>query len=355
MQDSRYATVASVDKLFHAGLARIRALPGVESAAAGLSLPYQTALNDGFRRVDGPEAGERALITDLSYTTPDYFETLRIPLLRGRTFREGDGPSSARVVIVNDAFVKKYLSRQEAVGSHIGFGQEETGSHARQIVGVVGDVQQKSNWGGDGPLGAKPTIYMPVSQTSDGFVKLVHTWFSPSWIVRASGSPQTVIRGMQSAAGAIDPLLPIAAFHTIQDLRAESLAWQRFQATLLAALSGLALVLAVVGIYGLMSQSVAERRREMGIRIALGSSRSRAIREASLPGILLAIAGVLVGCLLAALSAKVLQHQVWGVSATDPVTYVGVALGLLLVAVVASLVPALRIARLNPADTLREE
>ena len=124
---------------------------------------------------------------------------------------------------------------------------------------------------------------------------------------------------------------------------------------LLAAISGLALVLAVVGIYGLMAQSVVERRREMGIRIALGSSLARAIGDAALPGVLLALAGVVAGCLLAGLSAKVLEHLVWGVSATDPVTYLAVALGLVLVAATASLAPALRIAKLNPADTLREE
>ena len=123
----------------------------------------------------------------------------------------------------------------------------------------------------------------------------------------------------------------------------------------MAAISGLALVLAVVGIYGLMAQSVVERRREMGIRIALGSSLARAIGDAALPGVLLALAGVVAGCLLAGLSAKVLEHLVWGVSATDPVTYLAVALGLVLVAATASLAPALRIAKLNPADTLREE
>jgi len=156
-------------------------------------------------------------------------------------------------------------------------------------------------------------------------------------------------------AAKIDPLLPIAAFRTLQEARADSLNMQWFQATLLASLSGLALLLAVVGIYGLMSQSVIERKRELGIRLALGASRLRAIRNASTPGIALALAGVAAGCVLAGLSARVMQHLIWGVSTTDPVTYATVGLGLLLIAMVASLVPALRIARLNPADTLREE
>jgi ABC-type antimicrobial peptide transport system permease subunit len=123
----------------------------------------------------------------------------------------------------------------------------------------------------------------------------------------------------------------------------------------LGTLSGLALVLAIVGIYGLMAQSVVERRRELGIRLALGSSISRTIRDAALPGITLAGAGVAAGCLLAALSTRVLAHLVWGVSTTDALTFAGVALGLLFIAAVACLIPALRITSLNPADTLREE
>src|SRR5579863_897667 len=141
----------------------------------------------------------------------------------------------------------------------------------------------------------------------------------------------------------------------MKDARAQSVAWQRFQATMLGALSGLALVLAVVGIYGLMAQSVVERRRELGIRMALGASLSQAIRDAATPGLLLALAGVVAGCVLAGLSARVLEHVIWGISALDPLTYAAVAMGLLLVAAAASVVPALRMTRLNPADTLRAE
>ena len=350
LQDARYTTSESVNRLFESGLSRIRELPGVESAAVALTLPFQRPLNDGFRHLDGPQAGDEYQITDLCYVTPDFFRVLRIPLLRGRVLRESDGAKSAPVAVVNDAFVNKYLSRQAPLGSHISLEDQ-----VREIVGVAGDVPQKPGWGDYGPLSATPTIYVPVSQVSGDFLRLVHTWFPPNWIVRANGSPQSVTRGIQDVAAKIDPLLPIAAFRTLQEARADSLNMQWFQATLLASLSGLALLLAVVGIYGLMSQSVIERKRELGIRLALGASRLRAIRNASTPGIALALAGVAAGCVLAGLSARVMQHLIWGVSTTDPVTYATVGLGLLLIAMVASLVPALRIARLNPADTLREE
>ncbi len=350
LQDARYTTSQSMNRLYDSGLARIRELPGVESAAVGLRLPYERHLNTGFQRMDGPQASDQDIITDLCYITPDYFRTLRIPLEQGRDFRDTDGAASTPVVIVNQAFAKKYLSKQEAVGSHL-----KLDGKGREIVGVAGDVQQSPGWGQTAPLQPTPTAYILASQTSSELLSLIHTWFSPSWIVRASGPPRSIISGVQNIAAKIDPLLPIAAFHTIEDLRAESLKSQRFEATLLATLSALALLLAVVGIYGLMAQSVAERRREMGIRIALGSTAAQAIRDAVAPGILLALMGVAVGCALAALSSQVLEHLIFGVGALDPVTYGTVAVGLLAVAAVASLIPALRIAALNPAETLREE
>ena len=350
LQDARYATSQRVNRLFESGLARIRELPGVDSAAVGLKLPYERHLNDGFRRVDGPEASDQDIITDLCYVTPDYFRTLRIPLLRGRMFREAEGASSAPVVIVNHAFVKKYLSKQESLGSHL-----LIDSKGREVVGVIGDVQQSPGWDTHEPLQPTPTVYTLASQTSAQAFNLIHTFYSPSWIVRTSAPPQGILRGMQSIAAKIDPLLPIAEFHTIEDLRSKTLAAQRLQATLLSTISALALVLAVVGIYGLMAQAVVERRRELGIRIALGSTFARAIRDAALPGVWLALGGVIGGCLLAALSARVLEHLIFSVSALDPVTYAAVALGLLGMAAAASLIPALRIAKLNPADTLREE
>jgi predicted permease len=351
LQDARYSDGAHVTQLYDSGLERIRALPGVESAGAALTLPYQRGLNTGVKREDGPQADTGFQITNLGYVTPGYLETLKVPLLRGRLIRASDGPKAAQIALVTEAFVKQYLSRQDPVGSHLDFGNKEI----REVVGVVGDVQQSSGFGDFGPLAPAPNVYVPVAQVDGGFLKLVHVEFDPSWVVRVSGTPASVIPGIQNAASAIDPLLPIAEFRTFDDLRRLSVSSERFQATLLASLSGLALVLAIVGIYGLMSQSVVERRRELGIRMALGASVSEAIREATLPGVLLAIAGIAAGCLLAGLSAKVFAHLVWGVTTTDPGTYAGVAIGLLLVAALASLLPALRITRLNPADTLREE
>lgn len=350
LQDARYTTSQSVNRLFDASLARIRELPGVEWAAVVLGLPYERLLNMGFRRLDGPpQPGER-LITSLCYVTPQYFQALRIPQLRGRAFFAADQPDSRPVMIVNDAFVRTYLRNQEPVGSHI-----RIADVAREIVGVAGAVQQKPGWGDNGPLALMPVAYIPVTQTSDEFLKLVHTWFSPNWVVRTRGPVEGAIAGIQRSVEAVDPQLPFAGFRNMGEVRSATLAPQRFLTTLLGVLAGLALLLAAIGIYGLIANSVVESTHELGIRMALGATVWQAMTTVALPGIALSLAGVMVGCALSAAAAQVLRHVVWGVSPTDPLTFAGVGLVLLLVAALATAIPAGRILRLDPAHTLRHE
>jgi hypothetical protein len=326
-------------------------LPGVESAAVALSLPYERALNTGFQRLDGRHVDTESQITNLFYVTPEYFRVLRIPLLRGRVFNAADSSTAAPAVVVSEAFVKMYLPGDDAVGRHLELG----GGDRREIVGVVGDVQQKSGWGDGNPLAAMPDIYIPAAQTEGKFFRGVHIWFSPSWIVRSSGPAEGVIAGMQRALASVDPRLPFAGFHSMEDVRYRALAQERFQAVLLGALAGLALLLAAVGIYGLIANSVAERTRELGIRLALGATVAQAMRAVALPGVALALAGVVVGSVLAGFASQMLRHLVWGVRPDDPLTFVTVGMGLLGVAAAASFLPALRVTRLNPAETLRQE
>lgn len=350
LQDARYDTSAAVNRLFDQSLARMRELPGVESAAVVLSLPYERALNVGFQRIDGPHIDTESQITNMFYVTPEYFRVLRIPLLRGRLFTAADTSKVAPTVLVSEAFVKMYLPGDEAVGRHLDLG----GGEKREIVGVVGDVQQKSGWG-NAPLAPMPDIYIPATQTGDKALQMLHTWFSPSWIVRANGPAQGIIAGMQHALGSVDAQLPFAGFHSMDDVRYHALGRQRFQAVLLGALAGLALLLSAVAIYGLIASSVAERTRELGIRLALGATVPQAIREVALPGLALGVAGVAAGFVLSGFASQLLRRLVWGVEPGDPLTFAAVGLGLLCVAAAASLVPALRVTRLNPAQTLREE
>ncbi|HEX4497428.1 MAG TPA: ABC transporter permease [Thermoanaerobaculia bacterium] len=353
LDDARYVSTARMDRLFSASLERIRQLPGVETAAVGLSLPYERWLNMGFR-VAGPHSTDKMETTDLLYITPDYFQALRIPQLRGRSFTTADRTGSARVAIVTRSFVQKYLRDQEPLGSRLKFGDQNS-DQPWQIVGVVGDVARGSGWGQAGPLATLPAAFIPAAQVPDSTLALIHTWFSPSWVVRTRGPQRGVAAGIARAIQTIDPELPIARFRDLDEVAAGRLAWQRFQTTLLTTLAGLALLLAAVGIYGLIASAVAERRRELGIRMALGATVAQAMRTVALPGVLLVAGGVAVGSALAYLTVQTMQQVIWGVKPTDPATFLSVAAIFLLVAAAASFLPALRIARLDPARTLRSE
>jgi predicted permease len=348
MQDARYQSPEKVNRFFDDSLARMRQIAGVESAAAALTLPYERALNVGGRWVGGLSEADSIPIMNMTYVTPAYFETLRIPVVRGRVFTDGDGAEAAPVAVVNQAFVARSSAGLDPIGRQL-----FVNGAARTIVGIVGDVQQKAGFGNYGPVAAIPASYIPAAQTSAAFLKMVHAWFAPSWFVRLRAPQQGIIAEMQRAVEGVDPLLPFAKFRTIEAVRGEAVAMQRAQATLLGALAGLALLLAAVGLYGLVANGVAERTRELGIRMALGASSRQAIASAALPGFLLAVAGVAIGGVAARLGATTLGPLGWGVSVADPLTFT-VAIGAVLaVAAVAALVPALRIVRLNPITALR--
>lgn len=345
LEDARYRSPESIAALFDRTLERIRATPGVESAAVSLGLPYQRILNLGFKRLDGAQATG---MTSSTYVSEGYFETMRIPLNRGRGFGARDTASAPGVVIVSDTFAKTYFSGEDALGRRIAVAGRE-----REIIAVAGDVQVKPGWGTNGPLAPMPVAYIPAAQVSAGMLRLVHGWFSPAFIVRASSPDSTST--LRSAVQSVDPLLPLAEVRTMEEVRAVSLAPQRFMMTLLVGLAATAVLLAAVGIHGLIATAVAERTREIGIRLALGATAFNAMRALALPGIVLAAGGTAVGLLVARASAGVIRSFLWGVSADDPATYAAVATLLLATAVAASILPALRILRLDPASALRHD
>lgn len=349
LQDARYKDSEKVNLLFEDSLRRIRGLPGVTHAAVALTLPYQRALNMGFRVLDGPNLSEQGETTNCTYVTAGYFDTLRIPLLRGRLLNESDGATGPLVAVVNAAFVRRYLPNQEAVGTHIRSGGREI-----QIVGVVGDVLQRPGWGNFGPLEEIPGVYVPAAQTTGRFLELVHTWFPPHWMVRTSGSTEGLVEGMQRALAESDPMLPFSSFSTMEEVRSFALAQYRFQALLVNGFGALGLLLSAIGIGGLIASNVAERWREMGVRMALGAPLGRAIRTLAAPGVVLTLAGLVLGSALAYPAMKTVQKLVWGVQPADPMNFVVAGLVLLAVALLASFAPAVRLRRLNVADTLRE-
>jgi predicted permease len=353
LEDSRYQTAEQATQLFDRTLEKIRALPGVESAAVSLGLPYERILNLGFRPLDGEAAAEAAegrnFIANVTYTTPGYFETLRMPLRSGRVLAAGDRDGAPPVVVVNEAFQRLYYSKDGVLGRRVRLSGVE-----REVVGIVGDVQYRQpGWGEGGPIRTTPLIYLPAAQTPSSTMNLVHTWFSPTWIVRTSTPVAGMDRALRAAIAEVDPQLPLASVQSMAEVRAEASASQRFMMVLAGLLSAASMLLAAIGIHGLISSSIVERTREIGIRMALGSTASQAMRTVTVPGIVLTLAGLAAGVALARASTQYIASLLWGVEPTDPATYIVVAALILGVATVASVLPALRILRLDPATTLR--
>jgi len=347
LQDSRYATSQKVNQLFDQVIARLHETPGIEAAAASLTLPYQRGLNIG---VQLPGATQYKTTNNV-YVTPEFFAALRIPLLQGREFSAGDSANSAKVAIVNQAFVHFFLKDQRALGQVMRLGRDPV-----EIVGVVGDVmERRAGWGNFGPIAQVPNVFVPAAQTSDAFLQMVHTWYPSNWIIRSSMPDRQLIAAIENVTRSVDPMLPMADFRSINDLKAESLTFQRFLAALVNALAILAALLTTLGIYGLIANLVSERTKELGIRMALGSTAAGAVGIALRPALQWVLAGVAVGSAASFGLERLLKSFLWGVQPGDPVTLVAVAGGLLIATAIASLAPASRIVRLNPADTLRSE
>jgi predicted permease len=351
LMDARYQTSAAVNQLYDESLRRIRQSPEVEAAGIGLTLPYQRPLNMGFRVADGPNADGKGKPMDDIYVTPGYFEALRIPVISGRAITESDRGESEKVIVINEAFARRFLKGQEPVGSHL-----KLGSEVRRIVGMVGDTQQHSGIGSFGLMNATPTVYTPAAQEGDKFFQLIHTWFAPQWVVRTRATPGAELqRSMESAVQAIDPQLPFAKFQTLEEVQYTAFKTQRYQATVFSTLAGLALFLAALGLYGLIAHSVTERTREMGIRMALGSSMARAMWTVIRPAVWLTLGGVAGGAILARWSTTLVKDLLFGVPPGDPTTFLAVSGTLLVIALLASAIPSLRLLRLDPAVTLRAE
>jgi len=350
LDDVRYRDPAAFRNLLRDSIAAMRQIPGVRSAAVGLALPFERALFDGITLASGPEAG-RNVTTNWIYVTPGYFDTLRIPVLSGRTFTDADGPGSQPVVIVNRTFARKFLHDANPVGHYL--------DKNTLIVGVTGDAALSSAGGlnpGSAPLTSEETIYRPAAQMNDGrALGILHAWFQPSWIVRTAAPVEGLTGLMQHALADVDPQLPFSGFYSMNDLMASSLAMQRVEVALLGALSVLALVLSAVGIFALVANIVAHRTREIGIRLALGSSIHEAMIHIGRTGVRASAAGLLVGLLLCSVVLRAMRSVIYGISVYDVTTIAAVVLTLAAVTLFATVVPTLRVARIDPAKTLREE
>jgi putative ABC transport system permease protein len=331
--DARYPSPAHRSSFFDAALQRIRALPGVEAAGTITDLPFASGESQTLALEGYPSQREPATV-QVRQITPGYLRAMGIPVLRGRDVVDGDG----EVLLVSQDTAKLYWGEDDPIERRAALPFSKT--VLRPVVGIVGDVKQRSLT--EGPT---PTAYYYTREPS-GRV---------TFVVRTSAPSATLAQPVVAAIRAIDPEQPVVDIRTMVQVLDGELTPQRFSALLLGVFAGVALLLAAVGIYSVLSYIVRGRSREIGIRRALGAGTSDVLRLVIVEGMSPVLVGVAAGTLTALASATVMRTLVFGVSASDPVTFAAVGATLVLVALIASLVPAYRALRLDPVRTLRAE
>ncbi len=345
LQGDRYGTTADFNRFFDEALERIQRIPGVEAASIVNGVPIERGLNLNVDVLDGPELVERAVV-DWRYASLNYFDTMRISIVSGRGFNEGDRAGAPPIAVVNEEFARRFLKGTNAIGHHIRIFRDDG---SIEIVGVAKNLRERQLTGRPIPL-----MYVPVTQANIAGIKASHTYFPMSWVVRThDGGPQ-LVAAIREAMRETNPKQPFSAFATMEDVKASSMSAETFQMRLLSGLAGVGLFLAFAGIYGLIAYMVAERGREFGICMALGATRGRILGQVLKQGALLAVVGVVTGAGAALAMNRTLKDFVYGVSTVDPVTFVIVGILLIGVAALASVVPTLRAVRRNPVAALRE-
>ncbi len=329
-------------------LAHIGAVPGVENVTATTGLPVQgTGFGMPFNIVGKPAATAAARpATGFQMVTPDYFRTFGIRTVLGRAFDEHDGPGSTRVAMVDETFVRRYLKgldplRQRVIIEELAPGVTKLGAPVEwQIVGVFHTVAQ----------GGRPTefpaVYVPFWQSP---------WPSAGLAVRTAGNPGAMTKSIGAAVRAVDPDLPMAGTETMEQVVQDAHAGDRFATVLFASFAGVALLLAVLGIYGVMAFLVAQRTQEIGLRIALGAGRIHVLRMVVGEGLRLAALGLLLGLAGAWLVGRTMKSVLYGVEAVDPIAFGGVGVLLVASALLACCIPARRAAWVDPVVALRDQ
>ena len=286
-----YPTTARVDAFNTEVLRRLRSMPGVEAAGATLMLPMEDDVDLPFNIAGkAPAKGKWAGDEQWRYVAGDYFRAYRVPLLRGRYFSERDKGNTAPVVIIDETMAKKYWPKADPVGQTIVIGEglgPQFADPPRVIVGIVGSVCETGL--GNGKV---PVIYVPQSQTPQGLTDLANSLIPLAWVVRTAGDPMNAHAAIEREIRSVDPLIPISRVRTMDKVMSSSIGRQNFNMTLLTVFAAIALLLASIGIYGLMSYSVEQRSQEIGIRMALGASQREMLRLVVWHGMKLAVVGV---------------------------------------------------------------
>ncbi|HWC97667.1 MAG TPA: ABC transporter permease [Candidatus Sulfopaludibacter sp.] len=350
-----YDATAKVERFATQSLRRLEGLPGVEAAAltvmlpasghGGMDLPFNIAGH-------APEKGDQYNGDEqYRFVSAHYFQVFRIPVLRGRSFTEADTGNAPRVVIINEKLANQYWPKQDPIGQVMVIGKglgPEFEDPPRQVVGVVGNVRETGVADGE-----QAVMYVPQSQLPDGLTKLAHDLIPLAWGVRTAMDPMSLRAAVEREFRAVDPLMGVAQERSMEEVLSQAVSRQNFNMLLLSIFAAIAMLLAAIGIYGLMSYSVEQRTQEIGIRVALGASRGEMLGLIMRQGMKLAGIGVAVGLVIAYGVTKLLASLLFGIKSTDPVTFVGVAAILIVVAVVATYIPASRAAGTQPTEALR--
>jgi predicted permease len=312
-------------------------VPGVRDAAVSAALPLTTKritpmLPEGQTNVPLPQ---RPFI-DIEAVSPQWFQALRVPLRSGRNFTAADNAEAPKVLIVNETFARQFWPGQNAVGKHIVIGRWPSGG---EVVGVSEDIKNRG-------LGqeAQPQVYIPFAQLP---------WNNMYLLVRTATPPQTMIAAIRAQISAVDPDQPVTGIVTAEELMDNSRTQPRFIMMLLGLFSTTALVLAVIGIYGVLAYSVAQRHHELGIRLALGAKSADILRLVVRQGLVLAVSGVAIGLIAALLMTRVMSSLLYKVGTHDLMTFLLAPVLFLAVAFVTSYVPARRATKVDPIEVMR--
>ena len=340
----KYQQEAQVTDFYAQLVKRIETVPGVQATAAVNLVPLDTSDNSTFFQIGGrtPYAPGTEPLADFRVITPGYFNALDIPLLDGRTFNEHDTKDAPRVVMISQKLARRYFADTNPLGQQLVLGKD-----AYEIVGVVGEVRYKSFISEVRDERLRPAIYAPHTQSA---------WRSMALVVRAAtNDPAALTAAVRQQVTALDKDQPIFNVRTMPQVFIESMAPQRLSAFMFAGFALVALILAAVGIYAVVAYSVAQRTHEIGVRMALGAQGRDILRMIIRQGMLLTGAGVVAGLVASFALTRAMASILYGVSASDPVTFGGVAAMACAVALVACLVPARRATRVDPMVALRHE
>ncbi len=323
-------------------------LPGVKTAGVADDLPLSAAVFHTLEIEGRPQVGNPPAVAE-TWTLGSYFQTMRIPLLAGRLFNRQDGPNSPPVVIISQEMAKKYWPGQDAIGKRL---RHEEGQPWITVVGVVGNVN-------DGPISRprQPHIYLPFLQLSDTLTadNVVGVARSMNLAVRTQSDPASLTSEVVAKIHSLDPDLAVASIATMPQVISSSLAGPRFNTSLLSLFAGFALFLSAIGIYGVLAYAVTQQRHEIGIRMALGAQPRHVLRFVLAWGTRLAGVGAACGIIAALALTRLMKGLLFGVGATDPLTFAGVTFLLLLVALLAAFIPARRATKVDPMIALRTE